>query len=1280
MASVGKLFLLEVLVYKIHLQPNFENIPKKNDVAFNIRFSDIINSNIIPEDFKLQGGEMDEGLISSLLTINMGKTCLIVHKPKDLVSELRRCPLEVGFQIKRKTIGTALIPFKTEFADMVNIYESIGVVKSVEYNGISDLKKTPEEEKIGTIEIFLRMSCYGDNIDTDFRWFEVTNEYVFMEPKTTATFKIESFDLMTNTNVTPITSLYNPAVCTPVSTTTKRLSWTELFGGGKSPGVKLSVAPIGLDDCPIHMDISRRQSKLQHTISMGSAFDVVSLVFRPPENKFFDFLNMVSAEVTTKEDETTVTLSVSKENMNKKQLHIQDEVISYDVEKLKNIIVMDEDDEEDPALELTADKIARKLCKNKDCPAAKKFKEYGIGPLATGKGLGTLYGDVEPPTTYGLSHTYGTFANYGPYGVFSRPKSPDQPFIPPKNALETPKPPCSNRKEKTCRHGVRRLRGGGLPNDALDSSMPSCKILRLRGGGQLEIEALPGPKSPFLECKPVMDQFDQILAAYKKALGPCGQPTCPHAQTLAEAQCEKYLEMTGRAIKKGPPEKTDSVSCQSIPCTMEECPYKENKNRFPAGCGSPRCAYAAYKLGLVDDDAAIELQFLPPAVSGKCGHPKCEYPLKPDLPPIHWDCPDPLPKGNCKNLNCPFLPPDLKVMKCKVPKKGPCGSTSCPYALPPPCDVPSCPFRQKPCPFLEQQQQGDMKASCSMNSKDGEICENPDCPFANNGDDQSACFQDENLKGEFQTCANPGCPFANKTGNGKGDDACINVKCPSKNNRKKDNDARKSKKKSTSRNCDNPDCPFADSKKKKIVQKKSSSVCENPDCPFAKKTLDTENTSKSSSLCDNPDCPFAKSSQNTTQSNLCANPDCPFANKSSTSSSTSSSEKCSHKSANCENGSVCSNPNCPYTGIKEDPICNDPFCPYLQPLPSCGVRNCPYEPVPGIYCPSPNCPAMSVGTVQQSKSLREQRQQERNSTSNQKSGENVVGQTDIVLETQMSVVRKSKEAVRASKEQPDSKEQPQAVKGNGNGKKKRGKFVYSMGDKYPGVKVGHKECVTPMFNVPPKMGWLWNIHTPILRLKPRRGWKPGAIVKTIAQRIRAHRQLKGLGMLHVPKFRKNVGGSESDPEVNVSPKPTLHIQKKDGAYWITMNPLKDPKTLAENEDPYMECTPMQFKITKNKNKPKDDNDEDGSRLCCCEPEDESSSSDSELDIEFTPPAGIIHPERFKKKKNVIHCDTQYNPDDFEVKKDIAKGKSKSQESQKGKGKEKGKGKGKKGKK
>lgn len=127
-----------------------------------------------------------------------------------------------------------------------------------------------------------------------------------------------------------------------------------------------------------------------------------------------------------------------------------------------------------------------------------------------------------------------------------------------------------------------------------------------------------------------------------------------------------------------------------------------------------------------------------------------------------------------------------------------------------------------------------------------------------------------------------------------------------------------------------------------------------------------------------------------------------------------------------------------------------------------------------------------------------------------------------------------------------------------------------------------------------------------------------------------------------------------------------------------MNPLKDPKTLVENENPYMDCTPLQFKIVKNKDKEKFKRGEEGDtemKSCYCEGYDwpaSTESSDSELDIEFTPPAGIIRPERFKRKKNVVHIETQCNPDEF--KPDKLKLGGKSKENVKGKGKAKGKGK------
>lgn len=184
------------------------------------------------------------------------------------------------------------------------------------------------------------------------------------------------------------------------------------------------------------------------------------------------------------------------------------------------------------------------------------------------------------------------------------------------------------------------------------------------------------------------------------------------------------------------------------------------------------------------------------------------------------------------------------------------------------------------------------------------------------------------------------------------------------------------------------------------------------------------------------------------------------------------------------------------------------------------------------------------------------------------------------------------------------------------------------------------------------------------------------VTKTIQDRIREFREKRGipeppaLTMLVPKKKNLNLYHNEED-ELYEAPeqKPTLVIEKKNGNYLITLNPLKDPKTVADNEDPYMKCKPMQFIIVKPP-KPlrptveqshlqnRDEiecmgEDEDSFydnfyKTCYCDEDGEiiESSSDSELNIEFTTPAGIINPEKMKQMPNVVHADTQFKEEDF----------------------------------
>ncbi|XP_050315862.1 uncharacterized protein LOC126750331 isoform X2 [Anthonomus grandis grandis] len=1225
----SQIYLVEMIISQIEMEKKYQ-ITNIDNLIVNFKFANLINFDIGTTYFS--SPVIQEDSEKCKIHMNYGKTFLFVSRSSVLRQLLQTDPFFITLYDDNKEFGSVKQTWNKEFGEMIKFFESLGIVKSTTIEENYPLKNQ-NNHTTATINVFLRMSCFGPNIQT---LFQIKDEgpkevYLFRQRHNSRIFEVERHN---DDRVQPLVApLYSGVIDAKARLPSQLLikenvSLTQLFEREAGGMVAKDSTYQVLND--------------EGTVERF--FKALILQFnRPSENKFFDLLNIISADVKTTKDQNTVT--IQKKNVGRTESFLRSVGGKLADTSLK---IVDEDDE---IVEMTAERIARKLCGNKDCPAAKKFKEYGIGPLATGTALGTIHGDVEPPVTYGLSHTYGTMCEYGPYGVFSRPKHEELPFVPRNEPAPVPKP-CKIMKRSGDGHKSKKPEKKKDPKWH-SSTCPLCPE-RLRGGSdpveplEMEGENALMPMSPMIECKGVMDQFDSILAEYKKAIGPCGQATCPYAQTLADDTCKRMCDQDRpRTTQEG-----STISCNEPPCNVEGCPYAGDtkKKRYPAGCGNPKCAYTKYKLGLVDEDAEFELQFLPPALASNCGDPHCKYPLAPPLPPIHWDCPDPLPKGPCSNLNCPFQPAKLKKLKTKKEiKTGPCGSPLCPYAFPQPCGFPTCPFAMKSCPMEEQEKQEKEQQKKKKKGDKDNLCSNPECPFADHSD--------QNIDGEFVDCANPD--------------------CISRNNKKKKKDKKKKDKKRKSP-CGNPNCPFGTIKSEKPDEESQESICSNSECPASKKKNKCqESSSDSVSVCSDPDCPYAdykkqKEKETTDGSgsgstcevgsdDLCTNPNCP--------------ERLARGQSD-----VCPEPNCPYNKKKLSDPCNDPNCPYLKPLPSCGVPNCPYEPVPLRFnCVNPACPSKSVDFSKVKSKLGNGEKADRKSDDK---GQNLpILQTTTVCEETVICDEavacenpdcEMKEDGTITKKKPKAREQTDHKK-KLRKRKKRGKFVYTMGDTYPGNKLGHKECVTPVFNVPSHMGWLWNVFTPILGLKPRRGWRPGALTKTIAARIRAHRQSKGLGHLRVPTFKKD-GTTFDEGEVKVVPKPTLQIQKKEGTYWITMNPLKDPNTLAENEDPYMECTPMTFKITKNK-KPQDD-------YCYCDGEapleenasGASSSSDSELDIEFTPPAGIIHPERFKKKPNVACCEAQYDPKDFEVAKEKGKGKGKD----KGKGKEK-KDKGKKGK-
>ncbi|KAL1138893.1 hypothetical protein AAG570_008955 [Ranatra chinensis] len=269
---------------------------------------------------------------------------------------------------------------------------------------------------------------------------------------------------------------------------------------------------------------------------------------------------------------------------------------------------------------------------------------------------------------------------------------------------------------------------------------------------------------------------------------------------------------------------------------------------------------------------------------------------------------------------------------------------------------------------------------------------------------------------------------------------------------------------------------------------------------------------------------------------------------------------------------------------------------------------------------------------------------------------------------------------RRSDRSPDQDRPPK------HGSRTRTIYEYTAG-MYPGMHVGHKCCTTSFRFVPKSMGWLWNCPSPDDVFHPKRGWRPGAINKQVAELIRAWRKAAGLEVanMEVPapvRKRKKRGAQEAQalggggstqdhedrPEIErLDPvKPTLHVHKREGFYYVSMFPTR------ENDDA-PSPRPIQFKIDAKKGTTGEGDDDDSDSDSDDDSSNSSESSDDSLEIEFVAPAALKRRPRAVMKANM---ETQYDPADFTPKKEKTKADSKGGK----KGKDKKGKKGKKGKK
>ncbi|KAJ9589324.1 hypothetical protein L9F63_017483 [Diploptera punctata] len=187
--------------------------------------------------------------------------------------------------------------------------------------------------------------------------------------------------------------------------------------------------------------------------------------------------------------------------------------------------------------------------------------------------------------------------------------------------------------------------------------------------------------------------------------------------------------------------------------------------------------------------------------------------------------------------------------------------------------------------------------------------------------------------------------------------------------------------------------------------------------------------------------------------------------------------------------------------------------------------------------------------------------------------------------------------------------------------KNRKKYVYTWGGTYPGMKIGHRFCVDQLGLVPARMGWSWD--NPI-GLKFRPGWRPGAINRKVISIMRSVKRAAGLKLRPLAKkHRKSLGEGSTDEKPQLPP--TLHVHRRDGAYYISMHPM--------NLVPEENNVPLQFRIPSKKK------DEDGDTCTC-----NDSDSSSDLEVEFMAPGVYWSSEKDKKTACTQCFECEFPPD------------------------------------
>lgn len=402
------------------------------------------------------------------------------------------------------------------------------------------------------------------------------------------------------------------------------------------------------------------------------------------------------------------------------------------------------------------------------------------------------------------------------------------------------------------------------------------------------------------------------------------------------------------------------------------------------------------------------------------------------------------------------------------------------------------------------------------------------------------------------------------------------------------------------------DCPFFEPKK--TCKQEKPKGCGAPDCKYG--------GAKPKKGCGAPDCKYAERRESAClETNTKVKRDSSYSQK-----SVSICEGCEKK----ENGAgeCCNKDVCPFVKSETSKVsCDNPECPFAAKIvPECHDKSCPYAKELTICqdCGGVILEGVEVEPVPEAPPP-----------------ETAVFESPAVTTT----VEVEKIRISTEKDKKIDSRKPSFKKKSVDMKQSKRKKEVLFN--YPGTVIGHHDCMYKRKNIPANMGWLWNIKPTIGNPDLWRGYKPGAISKTVHKIIRKHR--RALGILDPSDIIKKRRSKTSNRALSDKNKRVISVKKKEGNYLVTLTPIKDPLYRTDHESPFIDCTPVQFKINK---PPKPEISEENPCECDLTDEEKDTDSDlSELDVNFSPPAALpVKP--YTKKKIKVTKDTQYTLNDF----------------------------------